>query len=97
MCSSDLLAEAASRVRKGDAVAPELLSKPGFAGMVALEWGRQGNALRIPALLRLSVSGPSAPDRLAALYAALRLANGKWATYPDCEECPAAIDRASKL
>ena len=93
------LATVASEIRRGEEVDPAVLAQPGLAGLAALEWGKRGDPGRIPQLLQLSVHGPAAPDRLAALYAALRLADGVAGlrAYGDCPDCAAAIARAERL
>lgn len=91
------LATVASKVRRGEE--PEGLDQPGLSGLACLEWGRKGDPARIPQLLQLSVKGPSAPDRLAALYAALRLSGGikGLRAYSDCPDCKEALERAERL
>lgn len=80
----------AAAIRRGEEVSPEALEEPGQAGLVALEWGRQGDRHRIPLLLKLAADGPSGPDRLAALFAVQRLTRGEglgpWEGLPGTEE-----------
>ena len=90
-------------IRRGEEVPPEALELPGQAGLVALEWGRLGDERRLPALLKMANEGPSAADRIAALYAALRISGGfegvkKWEGLPGSEVAvPRALAVASAL
>lgn len=61
-------------VRRGEDLAPSVWSTPGHCGMAALELGRRGRVEDLEILLRASIEGPTATDRLASLYAARRLA-----------------------
>ncbi len=79
------------QVRRGEALDPSVWSTPGACGMAALELGRRGNAGDLDLLLRASIEGPTATDRLAALYAARRLAPvSSWPEGP-------ARERAARL
>lgn len=59
--------------RRGQ-LAPEVWAEPGLCGLAALELGRTGRSEALPSLLEAAAQGPSATDRLMALYAATRLA-----------------------
>lgn len=65
-----------AQIQRGVAVDLSVWQRPGLAGLAALEQGAYGDPVAIPALLDQSLSGPTAADRMAALYAALRLGEG---------------------
>jgi hypothetical protein len=83
-------------VRKGKEPLENATITVGQAGLVALEWGRAGNPDKIEALLKIASEGPSSSDRLAALYAVIRLSNGQLATWrglPGYEEIVATAEQ----
>ncbi len=62
-------------VRQGRSVPQEAWTTPGLAGLAALELGRRAADDDLRLVLVAIEDGPSAPDRLAALFAADRLAD----------------------
>jgi hypothetical protein len=60
-------------IRRGTEPPAVTWEQTGFCGMAALELARAGRKDQLDALLHASVHGPSAMDRLAALYAAALL------------------------
>ena len=62
-------------VRQDRDVPATAWSTPGLAGLAALELGRRARAGDLELVLTAVAEGPSAPDRLAALYAADQLAD----------------------
>ena len=64
----------AASIRQGEQASDEVWQTPAQAGLAAFELGRRGDADDLEILLVQSVDGPTASDRLAALYAASHLA-----------------------
>jgi hypothetical protein len=60
-------------VRGGGQASPQVWDQVGFCGMVALELARAERVESLPQLLEAAVDGPSALDRMAALYGAALL------------------------
>jgi hypothetical protein len=78
-------------VRSGDAIQSAWWDEPGIAGMLALELGRAGRTDQLAALVEASVSGPTGADRMAALWAARRVAPvDEWA-HPEAQARARAI------
>ena len=71
---ADALVRVAVTIREGGTPEEAVWQTPAQAGLAALELGRRGNTADLPVLLKQAVSGPTASDRIAALYAADRLA-----------------------
>lgn len=61
------------RIREGGLPNEAEWSTVGLAGMAALELGAQDRTEQIPMLLEVAQSGPSATDRIAALWAARKM------------------------
>ena len=61
------------RIREGGLPNEAEWSTVGLAGMAALELGAQDRTEQIPILLEVAQSGPSATDRIAALWAARKM------------------------
>jgi hypothetical protein len=68
-------------IRRGEPVPDRVWERAGFCGMAALELGRAGDEGALPALLRAAEDGPTAMDRLAALYGAASLVDA--ASWPE--------------
>lgn len=65
--------ELVGSLRRGDDLPERSWHEVGTSGLLALEAGAAGRVDLLPTLLAVAVEGPSPADRLAALYAALRL------------------------
>ena len=87
--SASPLAQVVARVRRQEPLPPEVWQTPGLCGMAALELARAGRGL--DEILDAAVHGPTESDRLAALHAALRLAD------PESWEPGEARERATRL
>jgi hypothetical protein len=68
------LAHLVATIRRGETPEASTWWEPGAAGLGALELGRRGDWQDLPTLVTVAADGPSSSDRIAALYAALRVA-----------------------
>ncbi|NOY27823.1 MAG: hypothetical protein GXP62_18320, partial [Oligoflexia bacterium] len=68
-------ARLAADVDRGRPLPDGVWSEPGVAGLLALEGAAAQRVDLLPTLLDLAVDGPSPGDRIAALFAAQRLAD----------------------
>ena len=78
------LGQVAAAVRRGEALDPAWVVRPGWGGALALELGALGRPADLPLALDVAARGGAPLDRLSGLYAAARIADpSAWPSGPE--------------